>query len=70
MRTPIIQIVVGFVLVLSATILSWLLVLQYLPSTFVLDFSVFAMSMGGLMLGIIGAASYVKLNINKKKKQE
>lgn len=70
MRSPVFQIVIGFVLVLLAVILSWLIVLGHLPSSFPLDFSVFAMSMGGLMLGIVGAATYVKFNRGKNKKEE
>ena len=70
MRSPIVQILIGFVLVLSAAILAWLIVLGYLASTLVLDLSVFAMSMGGLMLGIVGAATYVKFEMGKKKAEK
>jgi hypothetical protein len=70
MRNPVFQIVIGFVLVLLAAILSWLIVLGYIPSSFPLDLSVFAMSMGGLMLGIVGSATYVKFTWGKNKKKE
>jgi hypothetical protein len=70
MRNPIFLIVIGFLLVLLAAVLSWLIVLGYLPSSFPLDLSVFAMSMGGMMLGIVGAATYVKFNWGKRKKKE
>jgi hypothetical protein len=66
MRNPFLLIVIGFVMVLLAVVLSWLIVLQYLPSSFPLDFSVFAMSMGGLMLGIVGSATVVKFTREKK----
>jgi hypothetical protein len=45
-------------------------VLGYIPSSFPLDLSVFAMSMGGLMLGIVGSATYVKFTWGKNKKKE
>jgi hypothetical protein len=70
MRNPVFLILIGFVLVLLAVILSWMIVLGYIPSSFPLDISVFAMSMGGLMLGIVGAATYVKFTVNKRKKEE
>ena len=70
MRSPIIQILIGFVLVLSAAILAWLIVLGYLASTLFLDLSVFTMSMGGLMLGLVGSATFVKFEMGNKKAEK
>ncbi len=63
-------ILVGFLLVLSGVILPLLMVLQVIRSTFLLNFISFGASVSGLLLGIVGAASYVKINLSKRNKEE
>ena len=62
---PVQLMVVGFVLVLLGAVLPLLMVLQVVRSTFALNFFAYAASVAGLFLGIIGAASYAKLNRKK-----
>jgi hypothetical protein len=50
---------VGFLLVLAGMVFPFLIVLQVLPSTFWLNFLSFAMSVSGLILGLVGSAYYV-----------
>ncbi len=69
MERPVLTIVIGFIMVLGAAILSWLIVLKYIPSTILFDLFVFAMSIGGLVTGIVGAASYVKLKKDRERKE-
>lgn len=53
---------IGFGLVLAGAILPFLMVLQTLPSSLGLCFVSFAASVVGLFLGLIGAATLVKLS--------
>ena len=69
MPNPFLLIIIGFVMVLSAAILSWLIFLRILPSTFLLDFFTFGMSVLGVLLGVAGSASYVKAARNRLKKE-
>ena len=66
MQNPFLLIIIGFVLVVAAAVLSWLIFLHILPSTYLLDFFTFGMSVLGLFLGLVGAALYVRLNKKKK----
>ena len=52
---------IGFGLVLAGAVLPFLMVLQALPASFGLCFISFTASVVGLFLGLIGAASSVKL---------
>jgi predicted membrane channel-forming protein YqfA (hemolysin III family) len=61
---------VGFIFVLLGVILPFLMVLKAIQATFLLSFISFGLSVSGLLLGIVGAASYVKFNRDKKKKEE
>ena len=49
-------IAIGFVLVLAGAVLPFLIVIHVLPSTLPLNFLSYACSVGGLMLGVAGAA--------------
>lgn len=53
-------ILLGFVLVLLGVVLPFLMVMHVLEASFPLAFISYAASMGGLILGIIGAAMYVR----------
>lgn len=59
-------ILIGFVLVLLGVALPFLMVIKVLPSTFFLNFFSFAASVFGLMLGMYGAATYVR---NQRRKR-
>jgi len=69
MPNPLLLIIVGFVLVLAAAILSWLIFLRILPSTYLLDFFTFGISVLGLLLGVAGSASYVKAARERRMKE-
>lgn len=55
-------ILIGFFLVLAGAVLPFLMVTRVLPSTFFLNFFSFGATMVGLLLGTVGAATYVRLN--------
>lgn len=64
-RRPLWLIAIGFVLVSLGAILPFLMVLRVLESTFFLNFFSYASSMAGLLLGVMGAALYVRLERKK-----
>jgi hypothetical protein len=51
----------GFVLLLLGVILPLLMVMHVIPSTFFLNFFSYTASLVGLILGIYGSASYMKM---------
>lgn len=55
-------IIIGFFLVLFGFIAPLLMVVGVLESTFFLNFFSYATSVGGLFMGIIGAAGYIRIN--------
>lgn len=55
-------ILIGFFLVLAGVVFPFLMVIQVLESTFFLNFFSFGATMAGLLLGMVGAATYVRLN--------
>lgn len=57
---PLHLILLGFVLSVAGVALPFSMLIQILPSTFPLNFLAFLSSISGLILGIIGAASYVR----------
>ncbi|MBI1793086.1 MAG: hypothetical protein HYR70_02720 [Chloroflexi bacterium] len=58
--SPIQLILVGFILSLLGVALPFLMVIRIIPSTFFLNFFSYISSFIGLLLGTIGAASYIK----------
>lgn len=60
-------IVVGFFLVLAGMILPFLIVMHVLPSTILLNFLAYGVSISGVFLGIIGVAMYVGEERRKSK---
>ncbi|MBN1137794.1 MAG: hypothetical protein JXM73_14495 [Anaerolineae bacterium] len=61
-RNPRLFFFLGFALVLSGAVLPWLMVLQFVKSTFALNFLAAGASVSGLVLGVIGVAYYVQLH--------
>jgi len=55
-------IVIGFFLVLFGFAAPFLIVLGVLESTFTLNFISYAASVGGLLMGMIGAAMHTRRN--------
>jgi hypothetical protein len=51
-------ILIGFILVVIGVVIPFSIILELLPSTFFLSFVAYMSSIGGLLLGIIGAALY------------
>ena len=56
---PLRLILIGFVLVLLGAVLPFLMVIRVVETSFLLSFLSYGASVGGLFLGLIGAASYV-----------
>jgi len=57
---PLQIILIGFALVLLGWILPFLMVLHVIEADFFLSFLSYAASVGGLLLGIIGATFYIR----------
>lgn len=55
-------ITIGFLLVLFGFAAPFLMVMNILESTFLLNFLSYGASLGGLFMGIIGAAWYVRIS--------
>lgn len=60
--SPVGLMVFGFFLVLIGIVLPALMVLRLIEPSFALSFLSYSSSIGGLFLGIIGAALYVRSN--------
>jgi membrane-anchored protein YejM (alkaline phosphatase superfamily) len=52
----------GFFLVVLGVVLPWLMFLRIIQSTWVLVFLSFIASLAGVILGVVGAAYYVRLH--------
>jgi len=59
--SPLKLIISGFILVLCGVALPWLMVIRLIEPSFILSFLSYASSLGGVVLGTIGAALYVQL---------
>jgi membrane associated rhomboid family serine protease len=64
MERPKRLILIGFLMVLFGFVAPFLMVLEIIKSTFVLNFVSHAASVGGLFLGMIGAALYTRTRRN------
>ncbi len=63
---PLFFILAGFFLVVAGVVLPFLMVLQVIQSTFLLNFLAYGASFTGLLLGIIGSAFYTA---NRRKRR-
>jgi membrane associated rhomboid family serine protease len=59
--------VIGFVMVLVGALIPWFMILGTLRSTFFLGLVSYAASIGGLILGVIGATLFVRKERRKKR---
>ena len=57
---PLGMIGLGFILVVLGFVLPFLMVLQVVQSTFLLNFVAYGSSIDGLFLGILGASSFIR----------
>jgi hypothetical protein len=62
MNSPRFLLVLGSLLLLVGWIISLLVIMRMVPSTFVLDFIGWSASVSGLFLGFLGGAMWVKLD--------
>jgi hypothetical protein len=60
MKSPRLLVGLGLVLMLLGIALPFLILIKVLESTFFLNFFAYGASVGGLFLGIIGAATWVR----------
>jgi hypothetical protein len=61
MSRPALLIILGFLLLVLGWMLPFLMVIHVISSTFFLNFLAYTLSTAGLILGIVGAALYVRL---------
>jgi len=59
---PLIYMIIGGVLLLAGALIPLLIVVQVLPSTFPLNFLAYGASVAGLVIGLLGAFSYIRLH--------
>jgi len=60
--TPIRMIILGLILLVAGIILPLLMVVKVVESTFFLNFLSYGMSMVGSVIGIAGAAFFIRFN--------
>ena len=60
MKSPRLLVGLGLILMLLGIVLPFLILIKVLESTFFLNFFAYGASVGGLFLGIIGAATWVR----------
>ena len=58
--SPRLMIIIAFLMVLMGAVLPFLMVIKVLPASLLLSFISYGVSVGGLFLGIVGAAHYVR----------
>jgi len=63
-------ILIGFILVLLGVILPLLMVLRFIEPTFPLSFFSFGAGVAGLLLGVVGAAYYVRIYRKKDSRMD
>jgi len=64
--SPRILVGIGFVLVVIGVVVPFLMVMKIIPSTFFLNFLSFTASVSGLVMGMYGAAMYVREHRRKR----
>ena len=64
---PRIIVLVGFLLVLAGFVLPFLMVLRIIPPNWVVSFVSFAASVSGLMLGLVGAALWTRVDMARRR---
>ena len=62
MNGPVAYMIVGGILLVVGVVVPFLMVIRVLSSTFVLNFLSFGISVTGLVLGLLGVFSYVRLH--------
>ena len=61
---------IGFLLVTTGLVLSWLMVLRIIPASFLVSFIAYGASILGLLVGLVGSASYVAGKRREARSQE
>lgn len=59
-KGPLLQIVIGAVLMVVAVVLAFLMLLKLVPVSFSLSFFAFSLSVGGMVVGIVGVSHLVR----------
>lgn len=62
MTSPLFFFILGSILLLIGWVIPLLILMQMIPSTFVLNFIGWSASVSGLFLGFLGGATWVKMN--------
>ncbi len=57
--SPLTIILVGLLFVVLGVVFPLLMMLGVIPTTFVISFLSFALSVGGVLMGVVGASRYV-----------
>jgi hypothetical protein len=65
---PRVIILVGFVLVLAGFVLPFLMVMRIIPPNMILSFFSYAASMAGVLLGLVGAAQWTRLDMARRRR--
>lgn len=54
------MLIIAVLMLIVGAVLPFLLVLRVIPSTFFLNFFAYGVSVGGLFLGVVGTAQYLR----------
>ena len=68
--SPISLIIIGFFLVVYGMVMPFLMVLQMVEPTFFLAFTSYAATFSGLLLGVIGIATYTREHRSRKRNRD
>lgn len=63
-------ILIGFCMVVFGAVVPFLMVMQIIESTFLLNFLAFGVSVAGLFLGLIGASQYASFLRHSKRDRD
>jgi hypothetical protein len=64
---PRLVILIGFLLVLAGFVLPFLMVLRIIPPNWILSFLSYGASVAGVMLGLVGAALWTRLDMARRR---
>lgn len=61
-------VLIGLVLVVAGVVLPFLMVMRIIPPNWILSFVSFAASVSGVMLGLVGAALWTRVDIAQRRR--
>lgn len=63
-------VLIGFLLVVAGFVLPFLMVMRIIPPNWILSFVSFAASVSGVMLGLVGAALWTRIDMARRRRDQ